>query len=86
MADRDLGGNKWLDDQLTDGYARALAIETECRRTVRRIAAAGGDAVETSEDVKQLATKLAALRAELKALRAELDQRRRAADPYGRRY
>jgi uncharacterized protein YlxW (UPF0749 family) len=82
--------NGSLDHQLTDGYARALAIEAECLGTMRRIAAAAAaaadDETETSQEVKQLAARLGTLQAELKALRTELDERRRSVDPYGRLY
>jgi len=86
MADPDLPAHKLLDDELTDGYAQALAIEAECLRTMRRITAAVDAGTATSAEVKQLAKKLRSLQAELKALRTHLDERRRSVDPQGRLY
>jgi hypothetical protein len=86
MADPDLPAHSSLDDELTDGYAQALAIEAECLRTMRGITAAVDAGTGTSDEVKQLARKLRTLQAELKALRTHLEDRRRSIDPNGRLY
>jgi hypothetical protein len=86
MADPDLPDHRSLDDELTDGYARALAIEAECLSTMRQITAAVDAGTATSEEVRQLARKLRARQAELRALRAHLEERRRSIDPSGRLY
>jgi hypothetical protein len=81
-----IGGS--FDDELTDGYARALTIEAECVTTMREIAAAAAARPdsEPTVDVQRLVTRLGALQAELAELRTELDERRRAVDPWGRLY
>jgi hypothetical protein len=77
-----------LDDELTDGYARALTIEADCVSTLREIAAATAarPRAKPTVDVERLVTRLGSLQAELAELRAELDERRRAVDPWGRLY
>jgi hypothetical protein len=77
-----------LDDQLTDGYARALAIEADCAATLRRIGDLSADASgETaSSELHELAASLGAKRSELAILRTRLDNLRRSADPPGRLY
>jgi hypothetical protein len=77
-----------FDNELTDGYARALTIEAECVATMREIsaAAAAQPGSAPSVDLQRLVTRLGALQAELAELRAELDDRRRAIDPRGRLY
>jgi hypothetical protein len=74
-----------VDYQLTDGYARALALEADCLTTLRGIT----DAAATGADpavLKRLATRLGDMQIELAELRAELDQLRRRIDPHGRLY
>jgi len=85
--DEDTAGRSF-DEELTDGYACALAIEAECVAMMRAIAAgaAATRAGEPSADLQQLALRLGELQGELGALRAELDERRRALDPSGRIY
>jgi hypothetical protein len=77
-----------FDDELTDGYARALTIEAECVATMREIAvaAAARPGTKPTADVRRLVTRLGELQAELAELRSELDERRRAVDPWGRLY
>jgi hypothetical protein len=86
MANPDVPANRSIEDELTDGYAQALAIEAECLETMRRMAAADGGGGAPSDEAKQLAGRLGALQAELKALRLRLDEFRRSVDPDGRLY
>lgn len=86
MANPDVPANRRIEDQLTDGYARALSIEAECLGTMRRIAAAADRGTAGSEEVNRLAARLRVLQTEAKTLRARLDEFRRAVDPDGRLY
>jgi hypothetical protein len=57
-----------VEHTLTDGYARALALEGERLRTERRIRALAGRAEDATE-AQALSSRLAALDAELGELR-----------------
>jgi hypothetical protein len=66
-----------VEDTLTVGYARALALEAEHRRLQRRLAdsaaaLAGDDSQRRVNELRRLAHKLKAVAAELAELRALL--------------
>jgi hypothetical protein len=63
-----------LEDTLTDGYARALALDAECDRIERRLAEhaaqlTSGSGDEHARELSALARLLALRRSELDALR-----------------
>lgn len=60
-----------VEHTLTDGYARALALEGERLRTERRIRALAGDA-EHAPELRALKSRLGSLDADLSRLRALL--------------
>jgi chromosome segregation ATPase len=77
-----------MEDTLTDGYARALQLESERLRIERRIAtlAHNADGPEAAEELKTLAAKLRdvdmaidGLRGQLGALQKHLEEVRAAA-------
>ncbi len=69
-----------FEETLTDGYARALELEAECRRIEARIAeiatafAAAGTTAADMADLRALAHRLSFQRAELAELRDLLVQ------------
>jgi hypothetical protein len=79
----------FADEELTDGYARALFLEAECRslrRRIRGVAAEHGDEIGGRPSQRELTERLGALQSELRELRTALDRKRRALDPRGRLY
>ena len=64
-----------MEDTLTDGYARALQLESERLRLERRIGelAHSFDGLEDADELKSLAGRLRDVDAELDGLRSQLD-------------
>lgn len=73
-----------LEDTLTEGYARALALEAEQWRLERRIGELGaevrGGEAQPGEEIATLAARLSQASNRLTGLRALLDALRRRAD------
>jgi hypothetical protein len=71
-----------IEHTLTDGYARALALEGESWRIQKRIAelAAKIEGGEQAGEIRRLGERLARATADLAGLRASLDILRRRAD------
>jgi hypothetical protein len=66
-----------LLDELTDGYAYALALDAECVRLLRRITALVADGVEPSADeLGRLSRRLRDAQRELAELRRRLTELR----------
>ena len=63
-----------MEDTLTDGYARALQLESERLRLERRIGelAHSFDGLEDADELKSLAGRLRDVDAELDGLRSQL--------------
>ena len=71
-----------MENTLTDGYARALALEAESTRIQKRIAELAAD-IETGDqalEIRKLAGRLTEARGDLDDLRASLHVLRRRAD------
>jgi hypothetical protein len=63
-----------LEDTLTEGYARALALEAERLRIERRIGeVARGMSGDQAAEIRQLGTRLTSAEGELQHLRSVLD-------------
>ena len=73
-----------LEDRLTEGYARALALEAERLQIERRIGQLGADvrsgSDESGEEIATLAARLSHASSRLAGLRALLAALRRRAD------
>jgi hypothetical protein len=73
-----------IEHTLTDGYARALALEGERLRLERRIGEVAGelrhgDSERKAQEISALATRLSSAGGDLAQLRAELSTLRRRA-------
>jgi hypothetical protein len=76
------------EETLTAGYARAMSLDRECLRIMRRITslAAAGETPESSQQLRALAARLGEVQAELANLHRELEELKRRVDPGGHRY
>jgi hypothetical protein len=76
------------EERLTAGYARALRLDRECLRIMRRITslAAAGETADSSKDLRTLAGRLGEAQAELASVHRELEELKRRVDPGGRVY
>jgi predicted nucleic acid-binding Zn-ribbon protein len=76
------------EETLTTGYARALRLDQECLRIMRRITslAAAGETAESSEELRALAARLGEAQTELANLSRELEELKRRVDPGGHLY
>jgi hypothetical protein len=76
------------EERLTAGYARALRLDRECLRIMRRITslAAAGETADSSKVLRTLAGRLGEAQAELASVHRELEELKRRVDPGGRVY
>jgi hypothetical protein len=76
------------EERLTAGYARALRLDRECLRIMRRITslAAAGETADSSEELRTLAARLGESQAELASVHRELEELKRRVDPGGHLY
>jgi predicted transcriptional regulator len=76
------------EEALTSGYARALKLDQECLRIMRRITslAATGETAESSDELRALAARLGEAQTELANLYRDLEELKRRVDPGGQLY
>jgi hypothetical protein len=70
---------------LSEGYARALALDAECVRIVRQLTELAAEDAPR-EQLRALTARLGDAQRELASLRAQLLNVRRTVDPDGRRF
>jgi hypothetical protein len=76
------------EERLSAGYARAMRLDRECLRIMRRITslAAAGQTADSSGELRALAARLGEAQAELASVHRELEELKRRVDPGGRLY